>query len=157
MQALQKAKADLETLIDTSPVDVVVFDERTRAPVSVNQDTRQVVDGLRNPDQQPEQLLGGHDRAPRRREGDLPGGATRGPDAERGEMARVHQAGQQELSPLPSVWPCSQSSLKGKTAKSLPTRWAVQPVTMSAQLVPAYVATQPRSTWTAMAHCLRYR
>ena len=54
--ALRKAKADLETLIDTSPVGVVVFDVGT-ASVSFNQEARRIVDGLRNPDQVPEQLL----------------------------------------------------------------------------------------------------
>ena len=58
MQALRKAKADLETLIDTSPVGVVVFDGRTGALVSVNREMLRIVDGLRDPDQPHEQLLG---------------------------------------------------------------------------------------------------
>ena len=53
----QRARADLETLINTSPVGVVVFDARTGAPVSVNRETRRIVEGLRTPDQPPEQLL----------------------------------------------------------------------------------------------------
>ena len=53
----QRARADLETLIDTSPVGVVVFDARTGAPVSFNREARRIVDDLRNPDQSPEQLL----------------------------------------------------------------------------------------------------
>ena len=53
----QRAKADLETLINISPVGVVVFDARTGAPVSFNQEARRIVDGLRMPDQPPEQLL----------------------------------------------------------------------------------------------------
>ena len=48
MQALRKAKADLETLIDTSPVGVVVFDERTGALVSVNREMRWRVNRPRN-------------------------------------------------------------------------------------------------------------
>ena len=32
----QRARADLETLISTSPVGVVVFDARTGVPVSLN-------------------------------------------------------------------------------------------------------------------------
>ena len=52
-----RARTDLETLIDTSPVGVVVFDGRTGAPVSVNLEMRRIVDGLRDPDQQHEQLL----------------------------------------------------------------------------------------------------
>ena len=53
----QRARNDLETLINTSPVGVVVFDLMTGAPVSFNREARRIVDGLRNPDQSPEQLL----------------------------------------------------------------------------------------------------
>ena len=53
----RRARADLETLMNTSPVGVVVFDARTGAPVSFNQEVRRIVEGLRNPDQLPEQLL----------------------------------------------------------------------------------------------------
>ena len=53
----QRARADLETLIDTSPVGVVVFDALTGAPKSFNREARRIVDGLRNPDQPPELLL----------------------------------------------------------------------------------------------------
>ncbi len=56
LRALRKAKADLETLIDTSPVGVLVFDLRTAA-VSLNQETRRIVGGLLDEGQQPEQLL----------------------------------------------------------------------------------------------------
>ena len=56
LRALRRAKADLETLLDTSPVGVVVFDLRTAA-VSFNQEMRRIVDGLRDEDQAPEQLL----------------------------------------------------------------------------------------------------
>ncbi len=51
------ARADLETLMDTSPVGVVVFDARTGAPVSLNREARRLVDSLRNADQSPEDLL----------------------------------------------------------------------------------------------------
>ena len=54
----QRARAGLETLIATTPVGVVVFDVPTGAPVSVNPEARRIVDGLRNPDQSPEDLLG---------------------------------------------------------------------------------------------------
>ena len=57
LQSEQRAKKDLETLIDTSPVGVVVFDARTGSPVSLNMEGRRIVDGLRNPDQSAEQLL----------------------------------------------------------------------------------------------------
>ena len=53
----RRAKIGLETLIDTSPMGVVVFDMRNGAPVSFNREARRIVDGLRNPDQTPEQLL----------------------------------------------------------------------------------------------------
>ena len=53
----QRARANLETLIDTSPVGVVVFDAVTGAPVSFNREARRIVDSLRNPDQTAEQLL----------------------------------------------------------------------------------------------------
>ncbi len=54
----QRVRADLETLIDTSPVGVVVFDAITGAPKSFNREARRIVDSLRNPDQSPEHLLG---------------------------------------------------------------------------------------------------
>ncbi len=53
----QRARADLETLVDTSPVGVVVFDARTGAPVSFNRETRRIVEGLRTGDSPPERLL----------------------------------------------------------------------------------------------------
>ena len=52
-----RARSDLETLVDTSPVGVAVFDGRTGAMVSVNREMLRIVDGLRDPDQPPEQLL----------------------------------------------------------------------------------------------------
>ena len=53
----RQARADLETLVNTSPVGVVVFDGRTGAPVSFNREALRLVDGLREPDQSIEQLL----------------------------------------------------------------------------------------------------
>ncbi len=53
----QQARAGLEALIDTSPVGVVVFDMRKGAAVSFNREGRRIVDGLRDPDQSPEDLL----------------------------------------------------------------------------------------------------
>ncbi len=53
----QRARANLETLINTSPVGVVVFDAATGAPKSLNREAMRIVDSLRNPDQTPEQLL----------------------------------------------------------------------------------------------------
>ncbi len=53
----RRARADLETLVNTSPVGVVVFDARTGAPVSLNREARRIVDSLRDPGQSPEDLL----------------------------------------------------------------------------------------------------
>ena len=53
----QRARTNLETLIDTSPVGVVVFDGRTGAPVSFNREAARIMDELRPPDRAPEHLL----------------------------------------------------------------------------------------------------
>ena len=53
----QRARADLETLVDTSPVGVAVFDARTGHPVSFNREARRIVGGLCAPDRSPEQVL----------------------------------------------------------------------------------------------------
>ena len=53
----QRARADLESLIDTSPVGVVVFDAGTGRPVSFNREARRLVGMLHSPDAPPEQLL----------------------------------------------------------------------------------------------------
>ncbi len=53
----RRARADLETLIDTSPVGVVVFDAGTGAPKSFNREAGRIVDSLRDPGQTPEDLL----------------------------------------------------------------------------------------------------
>ena len=53
----QRARADLETLVETSPVGVVVLDARTGAPVSLNQETGRIIDRLALPDQAPDALL----------------------------------------------------------------------------------------------------
>ncbi len=53
----QRARADLETLINTSPVGVVVFDVRTGAPVSLNREAIRITDGIRDSWQSREELL----------------------------------------------------------------------------------------------------
>ncbi len=53
----RRARADLETLVNTSPVGVVVFDSRTGAMASVNREALRLVDGLREEGQTPEGLL----------------------------------------------------------------------------------------------------
>ncbi|MCY4642342.1 MAG: response regulator [Gammaproteobacteria bacterium] len=52
----QRVRANLETLIETSPVGVVVFDTRTLKPVSFNREARRIVEGLRSPGCPIEQL-----------------------------------------------------------------------------------------------------
>ena len=56
-QAERRARSNLEALVDTSPVGVVVFDARTGHPVSLNREAKRIVGGLRMPDRSPEQLL----------------------------------------------------------------------------------------------------
>ena len=53
----RRAKDRLATLIDTSPVGVVVFDAATGALASINREALRIVESLRGPDQSPEQLL----------------------------------------------------------------------------------------------------
>ena len=53
----QRARKDLETLISTSPVGVVVFDARTGAPLSFNREMVRILDDLREPYTAPEELL----------------------------------------------------------------------------------------------------
>ena len=53
----RRARGNLETLIDTSPIGVVVFDARTAAPVSINRETRRILEKLTTAEQDVEQLL----------------------------------------------------------------------------------------------------
>ena len=53
----QRARARLETLIDTSPVGVAVFHARTGAPISFNRETRRILGSVWNPDQSPQGFL----------------------------------------------------------------------------------------------------
>ncbi len=53
----RRARASLETLINTSPVGVVVLDARTGAALSFNREARRIADALREPEQEPEALL----------------------------------------------------------------------------------------------------
>ena len=52
----QRARADLEALVDTSPVGVVVFDAATGRPVRFNREARRIVEELGTPGQAPEEL-----------------------------------------------------------------------------------------------------
>ncbi len=53
----QRARANLEALVDTSPVGVAVFDAKSGRPVSFNREAQRIVDGLRASTQRPEDLL----------------------------------------------------------------------------------------------------
>ena len=53
----RRARADLEALIETSPVGVVVFDAQRGQAVSFNREARRIVESLRTPDSPLEQLL----------------------------------------------------------------------------------------------------
>ena len=53
----QRAKADLETLINTSPVGVAVFDVQTGVLVSSNREARRIIEDLQTPGSPMEQLL----------------------------------------------------------------------------------------------------
>ena len=56
-RAEQRARADLEALVETSPVGVLVFDARTGIPMSLNREAKRIVGGLCLPGRSPEQLL----------------------------------------------------------------------------------------------------
>ena len=53
----RRARADLETLIDTSPVGVAVLDAQTGQPISFNREARRLVSGLLDEGQEPEAIL----------------------------------------------------------------------------------------------------
>ena len=53
----QRARTDLETLVNTSPVGVVVSDVRTGIPVSVNWEARRILEGLLEPGLPLEELM----------------------------------------------------------------------------------------------------
>ena len=57
-RAERRARADLEALIETSPVGVVVFEARTGALVSLNREAARIVQDLCGPGQSAEHLLG---------------------------------------------------------------------------------------------------
>ena len=53
----RRARADLETLVETSPVGVLVLDAETGRPLSFNREARRIGESLRMPGQPAEQLL----------------------------------------------------------------------------------------------------
>ena len=52
-----RARADMETLVNTTPVGVLVFDAKTGGVTSVNREARRIVSGLHMPDGSAEELL----------------------------------------------------------------------------------------------------
>ena len=53
----RRARADLEALIETSPVGVVVFDAKSGRPISVNREARRIAEGLRTAGRPAEELV----------------------------------------------------------------------------------------------------
>ena len=53
----RRARADLEALIETSPVGVLVLDAETGRAVSFNREARRIAESLRQPGHPPEQVL----------------------------------------------------------------------------------------------------
>ena len=53
----QRARSYLETLVNTSPVGVAVFDGKTGAPLSFNGEAARIFENLKDPDTSPEDLL----------------------------------------------------------------------------------------------------
>ena len=53
----QQARADLEALVETSPMGVAVFDAKSGQPVSFNREALRIVEGLLTPDVAPEETL----------------------------------------------------------------------------------------------------
>ena len=57
-RAEQRARTDLEALIEISPIGVVVFDVRTGRPVSLNREARRIAENLHMPGRSVEELIG---------------------------------------------------------------------------------------------------
>ena len=53
----QRARSELEALVDTSPVGILAFNAKTGHPVLVNQEAKRIVEGLRISGRSTEQLL----------------------------------------------------------------------------------------------------
>ena len=54
---IARTRADLETLIETSPAGAAIFDARTGRPVSFNREAARIVEALGRPGQPPERVL----------------------------------------------------------------------------------------------------
>ena len=57
-RAERRARADLEALVETSPVGVLVFDAATGRPVSMNGEAKRILEALRIPGRRLEELMG---------------------------------------------------------------------------------------------------
>ena len=53
----RRARSDLETLVNTAPVGVVVFDVATGVPASINREARRIISHLHDPDLRAEDML----------------------------------------------------------------------------------------------------
>ena len=53
----ERARTDLEALVNTAPVGVVLFDAKTGAPLSINRESRRIIGELCAPDESVEQFL----------------------------------------------------------------------------------------------------
>ena len=56
-RAVERARADLAALVETSPVGVVVFEAGSGRVASVNREALRIVEAIRTPGSPPEQLL----------------------------------------------------------------------------------------------------
>ena len=54
---VQRARADLEALVETSPFGVVVFDPGTGRIASINREAHRIAEAIRTPGYPPDQLL----------------------------------------------------------------------------------------------------
>ena len=80
----RRARAGLETLVNTTPVGVLVFDARTGNPVSLNREARRIVNDPVRSRRLGGAAAGGAELSEGRRAGGLPGGVPPGPGAEHG-------------------------------------------------------------------------
>ena len=82
--AEQRARADLEALVETTPVGVAVFDARNCGhPLSLNREARRIVEGLRTAGRPPMELL---QVATTRRCSGISGAAVLGDNAARPDL-----------------------------------------------------------------------
>ena len=80
----QRTRADLETLVNTTPVGVLVLDAGTGEVRSINREARRIVSGLCEPGGTAEQLLEALTYLRADGAGGLPAGVAPGPDPEHG-------------------------------------------------------------------------